>query len=347
MPVVVCSASDWNDKPLTPTKAIANNLAGAAHVVEFPDRWLSRRFGEQMPRQFGCWNGAIRVYWAPLDVVLRPTLTFFGFQNGSETRSGHRRARLRMTSWHSNVAVARVLADGSTWESIAELIEASQVKRLREAGRTEEYAEHLIVLTDQFKARTQELEALLQDMNVELEAAQNEADEWRSALDAKKQVVEALHRTSRGRTLIAHVEDAVERAAKTFSSELAFKPNGKSIIKNNPFRQPESLYKAFSFLAKEYRNARMKVKSCPDLDGSCRTKSGFSYASHQSVTTIGQYEDDYTCQWQGNNVTMMEHLRFRNTRKPEETIRVGFFYDEATKKVVIGYIGQHQRNASS
>jgi hypothetical protein len=101
------------------------------------------------------------------------------------------------------------------------------------------------------------------------------------------------------------------------------------------------------WLATDYRDARRGIRKCPDLDACCRKACGFRYAAHQSEVTMGQHRSDYELQWEGRTVMLREHLGVGVSYDPRHTARVAFFYDEASTKVVVGYVGQHQRNGAS
>jgi hypothetical protein len=112
------------------------------------------------------------------------------------------------------------------------------------------------------------------------------------------------------------------------------------------FDQPELLYGVLRWLATTYHGAKTGV-NCPDLDESCRRASGFRYAAHQSEVTMGQYKSDYEITWRGKVVKLREHVGFGTSRDPRHTIRVAFFFDDRTKRVVVGYVGLHQQNRAT
>ena len=140
--------------------------------------------------------------------------------------------------------------------------------------------------------------------------------------------------------------EAVEAAVHEFKDRLA-------IIQNRVekdagyFYQPELLYGALQWLATIYHDAKNGARICPDLDASCRKASGFRYSAHQSEVTMGQYASDYQVTWGGKKIKLREHIGFGTSRDPRHTIRVAFFFDDRTKKVVVGYVGLHQQTRAS
>jgi hypothetical protein len=112
------------------------------------------------------------------------------------------------------------------------------------------------------------------------------------------------------------------------------------------FDKPELIYGVLRWLATTYHGAKTGV-SCPNLVDSCRRASGFRYAAHQSEITMGQYASDYEITWRGKLIKLKEHVGFGTSRDPRHTIRIAFFFDDRTKKVVVGYIGLHQQNRAT
>jgi hypothetical protein len=134
--------------------------------------------------------------------------------------------------------------------------------------------------------------------------------------------------------------EAVEAAAHEFKDRLKIIEN--RIEKDaGYFDRPELLYGALRWLATTYHGAKAGL-TCPDLDESCRRVSGFRYTAHQSEVTMGQYASDYEVTWRGKLVKLREHIGFGTSRDRRHTIRVAFFFDDKTKRVVVGYVGLHQ-----
>jgi hypothetical protein len=139
--------------------------------------------------------------------------------------------------------------------------------------------------------------------------------------------------------------EAVEVAAHEFKGRLAIIENRVEKAAGY-FYRPELLYGALRWLATTYHGAKTGVR-CPDLVESCRRASGFRYTAHQSEVTMGQYASDYEVTWGGKGVKLREHVGFGTSRDPRHTIRVAFFFDDKTKRVVVGYIGLHQQTRAA
>ena len=145
------------------------------------------------------------------------------------------------------------------------------------------------------------------------------------------------------------VTDAIQRATAAFANEICFRFNQQSEDGNSPYRYPEEVWLAFEWLAGTYFKARTKKQSCPDFDASIRAAiSGWSYSGHQNESTMKANKAWYQCTaFDGRKVWIPEHLRSGNGRDAEEAIRIAFTWDEQSQKVIIGFLGQHQRNTHS
>ena len=175
-------------------------------------------------------------------------------------------------------------------------------------------------------------------------AQQREAEQyWRQAyVAAKRPETEADAPVA-----FASVADAVLRAKETFDNELLFALNGKS-SKNCPFQKPDEVYEALAWLATEFHRRRPGCGSNPDFDRLIReTCSGWSYKPNQTETTMGKYSEWYQATVGGRTYELSAHIGKGNSFDPKNTIRIAFAWDDDSNRVVIGYIGHHQRNRRS
>ena len=82
---------------------------------------------------------------------------------------------------------------------------------------------------------------------------------------------------------------------------------------------------------------RMIKEACP----------GWSYKPNQTETTMGMYREWYQTSRAGKLYDLANHIGKGNGRDPKNTIRIAFAWDEEDNRVVVGYIGRHQRNSQS
>lgn len=145
----------------------------------------------------------------------------------------------------------------------------------------------------------------------------------------------------------SNADDAIAQAEKIFAKQLAFAPNGKS-PRSQPFQKPEELFNALAWLATEYHRLRPNPGPSPNFDLMIRKACpGWTYKPNQTDTTMGMYSEWYQTTWQGKRFELSHHIGKGNGRDPKNTIRIAFDWDEEHNRVVVGYIGLHQRNRQS
>ena len=147
-----------------------------------------------------------------------------------------------------------------------------------------------------------------------------------------------------------HIDDvnaAVELAKARFVGQLLFQFNSESTITDNSFKWPERVWQALEWLATDYYESRVGLATNPDLDGSCRLASGMWYKTSQHDNTMAAYRNSYTTRVDGRLIWLREHIGKGTGFDPRRTIRIGFDWDRPLQKVIIGYLGQHQRTAAS
>ena len=147
--------------------------------------------------------------------------------------------------------------------------------------------------------------------------------------------------------ILEDVKAAVELATERFRDRLLFQCNSESTIEDNPFKWPEQVWRALEWLATSYYDSRIGVAMNPDLDVSCREASGMWYKTNQNDNTMALYRNAYTTRVNGRIIWLGEHIGKGTGFDPRRTIRIGFDWDRALQKVIIGYIGRHQTTSAS
>jgi hypothetical protein len=145
------------------------------------------------------------------------------------------------------------------------------------------------------------------------------------------------------RPLPESVSEAIEYASEDFADELVFALNNKSDGHNSIFEQPDEVFAAFKFLATTYFNAKTGAVACPDLDQAARTEVGWRFEANQSHTAMGKYPEWYQCWHEDRTYQLEEHLKTGSSKDPRHTMRIAFAWDGDLAKVIIGFIGQHQK----
>jgi hypothetical protein len=185
------------------------------------------------------------------------------------------------------------------------------------------------------------------DLRKQSETADKEARRWRRAYLGI--YVDAIHKGVELTTMPDYkmtADEALLSARLDFHEAITILDN-RVTKEAKRFEHGEELYLAMLWLASTYRDAKLGIERCADLDASCRGHCGFSYAPHQSEVTMGFYKSDYEVKYRGETVLLREHLAYGGNRDARHTIRIAFFFDTVEKQVVIGYIGQHQQTRLS
>lgn len=143
------------------------------------------------------------------------------------------------------------------------------------------------------------------------------------------------------------VTDALDLAEQSFPDQLLMALNSKS-DKNSPFQKPDEVFAALKWLATDYRRLRSNPGGNPDfnmlLKQSC---PGWSYKPGQTEVTKEQFNEWYTTRHDGKTYELEAHLAKGTSHDPQNTMRIAFEWDDDLGKVVVGFLGLHQRNRRS
>ena len=137
---------------------------------------------------------------------------------------------------------------------------------------------------------------------------------------------------------VGSVREAIAQAREMFPDRLLIKLNSRS-NEDTPFVNPTEVLDALAWLATAYRNgpADRIGETCP----------GWFYKSNQSASTMGQFPDWYRTRVNGTAWKLAAHLGKGTSHDPHHTIRIAFAWDEQNERVIVGFVGLHQRNRAS
>ena len=171
----------------------------------------------------------------------------------------------------------------------------------------------------------------------------------RSAAD--RQLRKACERVEQRKRVLrpapSSVREAVELAEREFGwNTLLFLLNSASNV-DTRFKRPVEVWLALRWLATDYRSARIEG-GMPNPDQSLREACpGWSYASDNSAAAMSKYPAEYKTTRQDGRVYELGHHIRRGRRNDErQMVRIAFAWDKVEERVVIGYVGKHQRNGS-
>lgn len=176
----------------------------------------------------------------------------------------------------------------------------------------------------------------------ELALSRSLGESWRQAYVGSRV---ARVEEEQGEPAPASVSEAVARAQKVFPDQLVLALNSKS-DKNSAFLRPDDVFDALAWLATDYHRLRSDPPGKPPpfdrlLKASC---PGWSYKPHQAALTKERFDDWYRTEVNGRSYDLSAHLGKGTDRDPQTTIRIAFAWDDERERVIVGFIGLHQRN---
>lgn len=340
-PVVFVSVHEQSGGYFFDVKRLADHLAGTAYVVASQSLDACHLLQEQLPAEYGATDGAVRLYWPGFGDNSDP------FDHPRWTKSRILAIQARSQDAFSKKLLADIAAVASasvpeqmlTWAKMEEATRHHAIAQARAAQDELGMARLFEQDNADLRLRIAGLEAELKAKAEALFKAQRSLSDLTSA-QAQPTADAPLPRVS-------SVAEAIEVAATRWPAELVFQPNNKS-EDDSPFQPAQEVLCALRWLATTYYGAKLGKAKCADLDHNLREKlPGWSYSPHQSDTSSTTYAEWYQCTWEGRKYDITPHIGRGSSTRPEETIRIGFAWDKPRKKVVIGYVGQHQKNTKS
>lgn len=146
--------------------------------------------------------------------------------------------------------------------------------------------------------------------------------------------------------VIDSVKQALDLAKARYGDRLVYHPNSKSESDYN-YRRPKEVWDALEWLARTYYAVKMGEERIIDLNESIRsTCGGWEYKANQTEITLNTFREWYETAKDGKTHVLREHLA-KGTGRDANVIRIAFAWDEESQRVIVGYIGPHQRNRGS
>ena len=145
---------------------------------------------------------------------------------------------------------------------------------------------------------------------------------------------------------IESVKQALEFARKRYPDRLTISLNKKSDPDYN-YTRPKEVWDALEWLATTYHKTQTGEARIIDLNESIRnTCGGWEYKPNQHDITFNMYREWYTTTMDGTTYELRKHIG-KGTGRDGNIIRIAFNWDEDSQRVLVGYIGPHQRNRVS
>lgn len=351
-PVVLVSGRNWNDLPVIDGHQLADWLAGIAHVWVAENRFPSLKLKAHLPDHLNCWDGSVRMYWPRFSKLAHPyDHKFWRADEVAEIQQRRENGfREYLLGQISGVAVFAQDPSERTWVDLEAARRRSAIEQSRKAGDINELERLVDEEMHKLEERVNALSAQLSERAEALRAAERERDYW------KDQYLEGVAKKPESGSVpppapdVRSVNQVLDIAANRFAERLVFSLNGKS-DKHSAYAEPSEALVALEFLATTYWECKVRERNAAetdddntvDFDLELRELCGWSYAGSQSEITMSKYEPWYTTKWNGTKYWLGNHIGRGTSKDPRQSIRIGFAWNADEQKIVIGFIGQHQK----
>ncbi|MEZ4388818.1 MAG: hypothetical protein R3D98_14840 [Candidatus Krumholzibacteriia bacterium] len=342
LPLVYISARLQTERPVVDAQAVADWLAGLAHVVVARDSAPSRELQHYLPEQLLCYDGSVRVYW-PRPEANDPRRNMLW--RPQAIRALHRAHaegfREFLLGYIAGSSVYVDDPEAPSWAGLESLERRERLAADHADTDDRELAEIFAAESDALRLANQELTRQVNDLERELDQTRNREQAWEMESRRLARILGPADAVPEADPTT--VAEALAQARTRYADQLVFATNSRSEDGSCLYDQPVEVLRAFEFLATTYRDARLGVTPCKNLDLAIREHNGWSYASHQSELNVGRFADWYHTRWQKRTLELREHVGKGSSKDRRRTIRIAFAWDAASGKVVIGFIGQHQK----
>lgn len=327
---------------------LSNLLCGLAYVVVAESADVSYELGKSLPERLNCFDGGVRIYWPHFSTKDHP------FDHPLWTKQ----KIIQLTETHptrlekiilNRIAEVSVFTSSPSFVSWSKIIEWQRANAIEKAKASND----LTQLLELFENDNRDLAAQVKQLTRELDAKAQEASKYKSQAETYRQILEKNGGKQARQTLeisIATVKDALAIARNELSDRIAFAWNSKSEDEESPFEKPEQVLQALRWLGDVYYRAKIGEQRCEDFDLSVRNAvEGWSYEPHQSKNTMrnSKFRDWYHTLYERKEFSLPEHLKCGSTKDARHSIRIGFNWCPNTRRVVLGYLGQHQETSAS
>lgn len=168
----------------------------------------------------------------------------------------------------------------------------------------------------------------------------------------KYQALVALPSSST-RSLVAAVEkesfddlDRVADWAKANEKEIVVLPRALQGVKKSIYFRPELVCKGLEVLAGAYRRMRVNEATADDFQKALE-EHGFKLEGSVSPSIAGSLGETYFVKWQGRREFLDLHLLKGGGRDERYCLRIYFFWDAESSRVVVGDMPAHLPNSLS
>ncbi len=178
------------------------------------------------------------------------------------------------------------------------------------------------------------------DLRGQISESKNREFNWRQMYEMERKEKDSA--APEPITSIDSMSQAIDLAQERYKTKLTVRLNSKSDVKSNYYGDPREIWEALEWLATVYYANHSKTTAA-DLSLSLRNSCGWWYKPDQSEITMNQFPEWYETQVDGVKFKLDRHIGKGAIRHSNNTIRIAFDWDEENEKVIVGFIGRHQR----
>ncbi len=140
--------------------------------------------------------------------------------------------------------------------------------------------------------------------------------------------------------------DGLAQWAHTHAARITVLARALNAAKRSRYLQPAHVYQALEFLAGPYREHRCGQLALREFEAALAA-SGLRLAGAVGESVAGMHGSAYFVHHNGRRRQLELHLLRGGGRDERYCLRVYFFWDEATRKAVVGWLPSHLDNSLS
>jgi len=334
LPIVYASATNADELPRINVTKMSGQIVGVAHVFYSRDRAIS--LAEILGKSMDCYDGAVRVYWPCTRDYFNPASHRYWSRREISEGKDVGEELFRMISGFS-------ISGGMIRNSVESVKGLNLRKKIGELESRQDYTQLAEAYSEENDALRKEVERLrgmndgyvanLRDLTERLGESENTLRIYRNWDEGREDLVPAF----------GSVEEAVETIKGRYGQRVLFAGRTRKQVRECVYKDPQQIFRALEWVATVYVNSRRTGVEGGDIRLSCKDQTGMDYVPHQSEVTMGMFDRDYFIEVDGVRVPLEMHLK-KGVSKDSNSIRIAFAYDSKSERVIIGYIGKHQRN---
>jgi hypothetical protein len=342
--VPVVAVSDEYGSVLHPgiVEELSNDLAGLAIVARL-DPLASWKVTNLKQKEWSCYSGAIRIYWAPIGnsswvrhPLWTPQKLLSGVVNTEAAADRIRKQLRRRILGQSTFAII----DPACFAEIRQCHREEELSALRAKATTNE---DFIALAEHYMIEAERIDAELKKQNEANDELKRIIQNYQYALQWKDDSQEVEEVEPEIEAQLSTVEEAVNAAREKIGDLLVFGNDvNEGVKKLNQFAGPPP--KIFDYLSALANLTIAKQKGPLGVSDVDWLKDRNINASGENRITRDTPKEIKNRTWDDGSDKQRAfylHLKPSDGTSPDRCVRIYFEYDEIIKKTIIGWVGRH------